>query len=147
MQNALIDFTEKLVPISDFSQGKASKIFSDVYENDNEYVVIKNNRPIAVVMSISEYKSNLESLKRTEAILEKLEELKLLKAANEHEDDEEAAGIIDARISVGWYGLSFLQFPYRKTPDALSREAYSSYAKHFYQFSDTFKNTENPDQS
>lgn len=63
------------------------------------------------------------------------------------EDDEEAAGIIDARISVGWYGLSFLQFPYRKTPDALSREAYSSYAKHFYQFSDTFKNTENPDQS
>ena len=63
------------------------------------------------------------------------------------EDDEEAAGIIDARISVGWYGLSFLQFPYRKTPDALSREAYSSYAKHFYQFSDTFKNAENPDQS
>lgn len=54
---------------------------------DNFILVIKNNRPIAVVMSISEYKSNLESLKRTEAILEKLEELKLLKAANEHEDD------------------------------------------------------------
>lgn len=28
---------ERLVPISDFSQGKAGKIFNDVAENDNEY--------------------------------------------------------------------------------------------------------------
>ena len=49
------EFAEKLVPISDFSQGKAGKIFSDVAENNNEYIVLKNNQPIAVVMSIKEY--------------------------------------------------------------------------------------------
>lgn len=40
-----MDFTERLVPISDFSQGKAGKIFSDVAENNNEYIVLKNNQP------------------------------------------------------------------------------------------------------
>ena len=34
MNAALLDLTKRLVPISDFSQGKAGKIFSDVYENN-----------------------------------------------------------------------------------------------------------------
>ena len=55
MSMALVEFAEKLVPISDFSQGKAGKIFSDVAENNNEYIVLKNNQPTAVVMSIKEY--------------------------------------------------------------------------------------------
>ena len=43
MSMTLLDLTEKLVPISDFSQGKAGKIFNDVIENNNEYIVLKNN--------------------------------------------------------------------------------------------------------
>ena len=34
---ALTDFTEKLVSISEFSQGKAGKIFSDVAKNNADY--------------------------------------------------------------------------------------------------------------
>ena len=41
MSMSLVEFTEKLVPISDFSQGKAGKIFSDVAENNSEYIVLK----------------------------------------------------------------------------------------------------------
>ena len=35
------DLTERLVAASDFSQGKASKIFNDVVENDKEYIASK----------------------------------------------------------------------------------------------------------
>ena len=39
MSMEFAEFTEKLVPISDFSQGKAGKICSEVAENDREYIV------------------------------------------------------------------------------------------------------------
>lgn len=70
MSLALAKFTERLVPISDFSQGKAGKIFSDVYENDNEYVVLKNNQPTAVVISVNQYKATQRRIERLEKILE-----------------------------------------------------------------------------
>ena len=73
MSLALADFTEKLVPISDFSQGKAGKIFSDVYENNTEYLVLKNNQPTAVVISVNEYKEAQKKIARLEKILEELE--------------------------------------------------------------------------
>ena len=60
MNTALLDFTERLVPISDFSQGKAGKIFNDVAENNHEYIVLRNNQPTAVLLSAKEYKATLE---------------------------------------------------------------------------------------
>ena len=35
MTPTLLDLTERLIPISEFSQGKAGKIFNDVAENNN----------------------------------------------------------------------------------------------------------------
>lgn len=52
----LAQFTEKLVSISEFSQGKAGKIFADVAGNNNEYIVLKNNQPTAVVLSVEDYR-------------------------------------------------------------------------------------------
>ncbi len=75
MSLALAEFTEKLVPISDFSQGKAGKIFSDVDENNSEYLVLKNNQPIAVVISVNEYKEAQRKIARLEKILEELEKM------------------------------------------------------------------------
>ena len=72
MSLALAKFTERLVPISDFSQGKAGKIFSDVYENDNEYIVLKNNQPTAVVISVNQYKETQRRIERLEKMLEEL---------------------------------------------------------------------------
>lgn len=72
MDKKLLDFTDRLVPISDFSQGKAGKVFSDVARNDRDYIVLKNNQPIAVLMSVNEYRNIQEKLARLELMVEKL---------------------------------------------------------------------------
>lgn len=81
MSLALAEFTEKLVPISDFSQGKAGKIFSDVYENNSEYIVLKNNQPTAVVISVYEYKETQKKIAQLERIFDMVENMRLLKIA------------------------------------------------------------------
>ena len=81
MSIAFADFTERLVPISDFSQGKASKIFSDVYDTDREYIVLKNNQPTAVVMSVREYRETQRKLDKFEKLLEFVENARLFSLA------------------------------------------------------------------
>jgi prevent-host-death family protein len=81
MSMALVDFTEKLIPVSDFSQGKAGKIFNDVAENDTEYIVLKNNQPTAVVLSLKAYRETQEKIEKSERLLEKIENIRLLNIA------------------------------------------------------------------
>lgn len=76
--NGNISLLNNFVSVSDFSQGKANKIFKDVSENDQEYIVLKNNKPAAVVLSVSEYEKKNERIKRLEAIVEKILDLHLL---------------------------------------------------------------------
>lgn len=71
MNPDILALTERLVSISDFSQGKAGKIFSDVAENDKEYIVLKNNQPIALLLSIKEYRKIQEKIWKMEELLEK----------------------------------------------------------------------------
>lgn len=87
MSMALMDFTERLVPISDFSQGKAGKIFSDVAENNNEYIVLKNNQPTAVLVSVKEYRDTQKKVAKLEELLEKIENIRLLKLAESRVKD------------------------------------------------------------
>ena len=87
MKTTLLELTERLVPISDFSQGKAGKIFSDVAENDNEYIVLKNNQPMAILLSVKEYRNTQEKIAKLEAILEKVENIRLLKLAENRAND------------------------------------------------------------
>lgn len=86
MGSALMDFTEKLVPISDFSQGKAGKIFTDVSENNNEYIILKNNQPTAVLVSIKEYKDIQEKISKMERLLEDVENIRLLRLAEKRDN-------------------------------------------------------------
>ena len=88
MSMALVEFAEKLVPISDFSQGKAGKIFSDVSENNNEYIVLKNNQPTEVVMSIKEYVETQKKISKLEKLFEQLENIKLLQLAESRDNDK-----------------------------------------------------------
>ena len=83
MSLGLADFTDKLISISDFSQGKAGKIFSDVAENNKEYIVLKNNQPTAVVISTQEYKKTQEKIRKLDKFLEKIENIELAKLAEE----------------------------------------------------------------
>lgn len=87
MGATLLDLTERLVPISDFSQGKAGKIFNDVAENNNEYIILKNNQPTAVLLSVKEYREIQEKSARLEELLEKIENIRLLKLAESRADN------------------------------------------------------------
>lgn len=91
MSNSLLDLTERLVPISDFSQGKAGKIFNDVAENNNEYIVLKNNQPIAVLLSVKEYRDIQEKIGKLENFLEKIENIRLLKFAESRADNDSSS--------------------------------------------------------
>lgn len=88
MSVTLLDLTERLVPISDFSQGKAGKIFNDVAENDNEYIILKNNQPTAVLLSVKEYREIQEKSAKLEDLLEKIENIKLLKLAESRSSEQ-----------------------------------------------------------
>lgn len=84
----LAEFTDCLVPISDFSQGKASKIFADVSENQKEYVVLKNNQPTAVVLSVREYREQQQKLQKFENLLNLADRLHLQKLAESRLGDD-----------------------------------------------------------
>lgn len=87
MNATLLDLTERLVPISDFSQGKAGKIFNDVAENNNEYIILKNNQPTAVLLSVKEYREVQAKSAQLEELLEKIENIRLLKLAESRADN------------------------------------------------------------
>lgn len=78
MNSDILALTECLVSISDFSQGKAGKIFSEVAKNNKEYIVLKNNQPIAVLLSIKEYQEIQETIWKMQKLLEKTENIKAL---------------------------------------------------------------------
>ena len=88
MSLAFAEFADKLVSISDFSQGKAGKIFNDVAENNHEYIVLKNNQPTAVVLSIETYKDAQRKIARLEALLEKVEDIRLRQLAENRKNDK-----------------------------------------------------------
>lgn len=63
----------RFISVSDLSRGMASKIIQQVGKNKEQFIVIKNNKPEAVILSIDEY---------TE-LLEAKENLELLQMAND----------------------------------------------------------------
>lgn len=48
------DFLQSLVPISQFNKGQVAKIF-DRLHSEKELIVLKNNQPSAVILSLEEY--------------------------------------------------------------------------------------------
>ena len=85
----LLNFTQRLVPVSDFSRGKTAKLFDDVKNNNTEYVVLKNNQPTAMVISIDSYKNLVEKAVKMEKILDKIEENRLYALATERMNNSE----------------------------------------------------------
>ena len=49
------DFLQSLIPISQFNKGQAAKIF-DRLRSEKELIVLKNNKPSAIILSPEEYK-------------------------------------------------------------------------------------------
>lgn len=91
----LLKFTEHLVSISEFSKGKTSKIFDDVKNNNTEYIVLKNNQPTAIVVSLESYRELVKKAARMEALLEKIEEARLLKLAERRMENFDPETVVD----------------------------------------------------
>lgn len=57
---------EKTATVSEFSQGRSGKIFNDVLQNNQDYVVMKNNSPIAVIIPVEEYRNTRKRIDELE---------------------------------------------------------------------------------
>ncbi|MCL1852842.1 MAG: type II toxin-antitoxin system Phd/YefM family antitoxin [Peptococcaceae bacterium] len=50
-----------MISVSELGRGQASKVIQAIEETGNPYIVIKNNKPHAVILSIQEYMDLLRS--------------------------------------------------------------------------------------
>lgn len=44
-----------MISVSELGRGQASKVIQAIEENGNPYIVVKNNKPQAVIISINDY--------------------------------------------------------------------------------------------
>lgn len=77
----ILELIGRLIPISDFSKGKTAKIFDDIKKNQHEYIILKNNQPAAVLLSLEEYSDIVAKARKMESLLERVEECRLLNEA------------------------------------------------------------------
>ncbi|WEV66359.1 type II toxin-antitoxin system Phd/YefM family antitoxin [Bifidobacterium sp. ESL0764] len=68
-------FLENLVSASEFNHGKASQTFKRV-QDDNPVVVLKNNKPTAVIVSPNDYRRLTEAEENFVLYQEAMERLK-----------------------------------------------------------------------
>lgn len=73
------NFLSRLVPITQFNRGQASRIF-DRLRSESELIVLKNNQPSAVILSPDEYTRLAEIEENYKLLLEATKRL----AANEN---------------------------------------------------------------
>ena len=77
-----------LVPISQFNKGKAAQIF-DRLRTEKELVVLKNNQPTAMVISLDSYRELVEKASKMETLLDKIEEIRLFNIASARSEKAE----------------------------------------------------------
>ena len=92
---------ERLVPISDFSKGKTSHIFNDVKYNNMEYIILKNNQPAAVLISVENYKK----IKQVEKLLQIAEEKLLYDQAVRAQTDSNQGDAISLNELIKKYNI------------------------------------------
>ncbi len=65
----LKDALDKFISVSDLGRGQASRVIQSVDDNKDQFVVIKNNKPKAIIMSIEEYSELVEVKENLELLL------------------------------------------------------------------------------
>lgn len=107
MSYLFADMTEHLVPISDFSQGKAGKIFKDVAENNSEYIILKNNQPTAVLISVKEYQETQKKLARFEKFMELMGKMRFAKKTGNSSTDD--TSVLESFLTEEGFSLDELE--------------------------------------
>lgn len=78
-----IDIFDHLIPVSVFSKGKTSKIMDEVAEKNQKYVILKNNQPKAMLISVEQFKELVKKAEQFDMLMEKIEDYKLIQTAEE----------------------------------------------------------------
>lgn len=107
--DSLLKFTDRLISVSEFSKGKTSKFFDDVRRNNTEYIVLKNNQPTAIVVSVESYRELVKKAMKMETLLEKIEEIRLLELANSRIESSETDDTIGFEEFVKEQGFDIKQ--------------------------------------
>ncbi|GAV25399.1 prevent-host-death protein [Carboxydothermus islandicus] len=71
-----------MISVSDLGRGKASKIIEEVANKKEHYIVIKNNKPQAVIIPIDQYDELMEAQEDLELLQLAIERTKNLKEEN-----------------------------------------------------------------
>ncbi len=74
---------DSIISITDLSRGKVSKVVQNVAEDGREYIIVKNNEPQAVLLSVNDYTRLMNDHERVRQLEEELENLELLLIAEE----------------------------------------------------------------
>lgn len=85
MKATLKENEEKIVSVSELNNGGAGKIFLDLQKNNSEYIILKNDRPAAVLLSMDKYEKLAEKSEKLDALMEVVENTELLLLANQAE--------------------------------------------------------------
>lgn len=85
-----------LVSVSDLGRGGASKIITEVEENNSHFIVIKNNKPKAVIVPVEDY------IQYNEVI----EDMELLSIAESRIKEFDAAKLISHKEVLNQSGLT-----------------------------------------
>lgn len=67
-----------MISVSELGRGQASRVIQDVEKSKQQYIVVKNNKPQAVLISIEEYMSLMESKEELELLLIANDRMKVL---------------------------------------------------------------------
>jgi prevent-host-death family protein len=60
---------DHIISVSDLGRGKASKVIQSVESSKEQFIVVKNNKPQAIIMSVDEYNELLEYKEELELLL------------------------------------------------------------------------------
>ena len=102
MDNNMVNLIDRLVSISDFSKGKTSHIFDDVKNNNAEYIILKNNQPTAVLISVEDYKR----IKMLEKFFERIDTQILFEQATEVQNKLDESKMLTMEDIMKKYNIS-----------------------------------------
>lgn len=92
----IVDVVDHLIPISAFSKGQTAKVIEEVAETNAKYIILKNNQPKAMLISLDHFKEMTQKAEKFESLMEKIEEHRLLKLA------EKAMENFDENEMISW---------------------------------------------
>lgn len=97
---------ESMVSVTELSRGKASKVVQEVAEEGKEYIIVKNNEPQAVLISIKEYTQLMNDHEKANQLQEELENLELTILAEERIRNINKEDILDEKEVLKELGIS-----------------------------------------